>query len=1141
MSSEDSHVETIFFAVLERPEPERAAYLREMCGADTALRLRVEDLLQAQAHLQDFMETPAADGMPLADVVDAADIPASAEEPGTVIDRYTLLEVIGEGGFGVVYLASQTEPIRRLVALKIIKPGMDTKEVIARFEVERQALALMDHPNIARVLDAGTTASGRPYFAMDLVEGVGITEYCDQCNLATHQRLELFIQVCRAVQHAHHKGVIHRDLKPSNILIAMQDGRPVPKIIDFGVAKALNQRLTEQSLLTAGTEVLGTPLYMSPEQAEQRPQDVDTRSDIYSLGVLLYELLTGTTPLTKEQAKEANYDELRQLIREEQPPTPSSRISTLGATAPIVAERRRTDPRSLWQMVHGDLDWVVMKALEKDPVRRYQTANALAADVERYLDSMPVEARPPSVWYRFRKFTQRNSGVLSAAVAILMTVLIGLTASTILVVQQRNIARAQAARASAAAVRESEAADRAESAATEAHREREQALQARNVALENLYYADMHLALQDWYAGNIDRMREIVDAHVPKPEEPDLRGWEWYYLSALCHADTDTLRGHTASVNSIAMSPDGSRLASASADGTVRIWDVATGRELEDQRLREAGASFVAWLPGGNTAVATAGSGRANIWDLTTGAPRQVLDCKQHVPCMALSPSGQYLAVAVTKVGGEISTTATGRIYIWDTTSGKRVQDLVGNGAMVCSMAWSPEGHYLAVGRNWPGFVEIWEPTTWERVDYTQVHGHGVGAVAWSPDGRYLASSSNDQTISVREAGTWKTLYTISGAHRGVINALCWSGDSTQIMSGGDDGLLKIWDGATGRAVTTVPARQRPINCIVWDDQNHAFLYSGTEAWIGRCDPAVERESRTVAGREYLGWSPDGKLFAAWGPDRNPDTRTIDVFDATTGQRQFSLPNHSPGGVGLEWSPDGTRLAVNHMGVVVWDLSTREKSFHALERASPRASAWRPDGRVLAVAGLDNIVYLLDAISGTTLHELRGHTIGVTAIVWKPDGSLIASGGWTDEVKVWDPETGRLVLDLKRPHVGADGHHGVCWSPSGDRLASGCSNGEILLWDAATGEELHRLRGHTSMVRTIAWSPDGTRLASGGYDRYVKIWDPATGREMLSLPGHESSIDSIAWSPDGRQLATGDILKLRIWDASAGYQLAKEK
>jgi serine/threonine protein kinase/Tfp pilus assembly protein PilF len=357
---------------------------------------------------------------------------ASGEQPGAQIGPYKLREKIGEGGFGVVYLAEQIEPVRRRVALKVIKPGMDTGQVIGRFEAERQALALMDHPNISSVLDAGATESGRPYFVMELIKGIPISEYCDQCRLPTRDRLELFRTVCQAVQHAHQKGIIHRDIKPSNVLVAIHEGRPVPKIIDFGVAKAINQRLTEHSVMTGFAQMLGTPLYMSPEQAEMSPLDVDTRSDIFSLGVLLYELLTGTTPISKQEAHSASYDEIRRRIREEEPQRPSARISTLDAAASTVADQRRTEPRRLIRMYRGDLDWIVMKALEKDRTRRYATASGFAEDISRYLSDEPVLASPPSTAYRLRKFVRRNTAALATGIAMAALLIAGTVTSTLL-------------------------------------------------------------------------------------------------------------------------------------------------------------------------------------------------------------------------------------------------------------------------------------------------------------------------------------------------------------------------------------------------------------------------------------------------------------------------------------------------------------------------------------------------------------------------------------------------------------------------------------------------------------------------------------------------------------------------------------
>lgn len=407
--------EAIFKAACKIVSPEdRADYLTRACADDPALRDRVAVLLRVHDEERDFLESPppGLDG--------TFDPPPVAERPGQMIGRYKLLEELGEGGMGVVYLAEQQQPVRREVALKIIKPGMDTRAVVARFEAERQALALMDHPNIAKVLDAGATDSGRPYFVMELVRGVPLTDYCDQNALTVRERLQLFVQVCQAVQHAHGKGIIHRDLKPSNVTVALYDGVPVPKIIDFGIAKATNRRLTEETPFTGFGQMIGTPLYMSPEQVEMSGLDVDTRTDTYSLGVMLYELLTGSTPLDRQRLREAGHEEIRRMIREEEPPRPSCRITALGQSATTVAAHRRTEPAKLRQLMRRDLDWIVMKALQRDRTRRYQTATDLGREIQRYLAGEPIEARPPTLVDWAVKWSRRRRLAVGLVVATLI-------------------------------------------------------------------------------------------------------------------------------------------------------------------------------------------------------------------------------------------------------------------------------------------------------------------------------------------------------------------------------------------------------------------------------------------------------------------------------------------------------------------------------------------------------------------------------------------------------------------------------------------------------------------------------------------------------------------------------------------------
>jgi serine/threonine protein kinase/tetratricopeptide (TPR) repeat protein len=456
IDADRNRVEQLFYAALDKQTPaERDAFLDSACSEDAGLRATVEGLLHAHDNAGTFLDSPVSGLTPTREKA------TSGEPPGTHIGPYKILQQIGEGGFGAVYLADQEEPVSRKVALKIIKLGMDTRQVIARFEAERQALALMDHPNIARVFDAGATETGRPFFVMELVRGVPITEYCDQHRLSLPRRLRLFLQVCNAVQHAHQKGVIHRDIKPNNVLVTLHDDQPVPKVIDFGIAKATSHRLTKKTLFTEFRQFIGTPEYMSPDQAEISGLEVDTRTDIYSLGVLLYELLTGTTPFDPKTLRQADFDGIKRIIREVEPPRPSTRIQTLLQAGPDVAHRRRAEAAALPRLIRGDLDWIVVKALEKDRTRRYQTASDLAGDIERHLNHEPVLAGPPGVVYKFRKFIRRNQAAVFASSLVIAALVTGLVLATTFYFQAaaereafkdaRDLADREAARAQAIA------------------------------------------------------------------------------------------------------------------------------------------------------------------------------------------------------------------------------------------------------------------------------------------------------------------------------------------------------------------------------------------------------------------------------------------------------------------------------------------------------------------------------------------------------------------------------------------------------------------------------------------------------------------------------------------------------------------
>jgi serine/threonine protein kinase len=528
------NAEEILQAAVEKKTPaERAAYLDGACAGNAALRAQIEALLKAHDDAGRFLEEPLFAGGP------TVDAPANLDRPGTIIGPYKLLQQLGEGGMGTVFMAEQTQPVQRKVALKVIKPGMDSRHVLARFEAERQALALMDHPHIAKVLDAGMTGSGRPYFVMELVKGVPITQYCDREHLTPKERLELFIPVCQAVQHAHQKGIIHRDLKPSNVLIALYDGKPVPKVIDFGVAKATGHKLTDKTMFTEVGQVVGTLEYMAPEQAELNNLDIDTRADIYSLGALLYQLMTGSPPFTRQQLQNAAYAEMLRIIREVEPPKPSTKLSS-SQELPALAVQRKLEPKRLTRLLKGDLDWIVMKCLEKERSRRYETANGLAIDIQRFLAHEPVLAGPPGAAYRVRKFVRRNrAGVVSVA-AFVALLLVGIAACAWQAIRATNAeseARANEQKALEAAAAESRAKEEAQSAAASetkaknaaqaaatAEAEQRSAAEAeRQIAQAVRDFLQDDLLLQADAGEQVDRLRMLGGAGFEVKENPTVK------------------------------------------------------------------------------------------------------------------------------------------------------------------------------------------------------------------------------------------------------------------------------------------------------------------------------------------------------------------------------------------------------------------------------------------------------------------------------------------------------------------------------------------------------------------------------------------------------------------------------------------
>jgi serine/threonine protein kinase len=798
--------EALCALALEQPAEKRTAFLDVMCEGDPALRQRLDALLAAHQQPGTLLATQAEAARPTIklDLADALD-----EAVGQTLGRYKLLERVGEGGCGVVYVAEQTEPVRRRVALKIIKLGMDTKQVVARFEAERQALAMMDHPNIAKVLDAGTTGPsepgssgresahsspsesqsrltsaptigvGRPYFVMELVRGIKITDYCDQANLTTKDRLDLFIKVCQAIQHAHQKGIIHRDIKPSNIRVTLHDGVPVPKVIDFGIAKATDGRLTDNTIYTQLHQFIGTPAYMSPEQAEMSGLDIDTRSDIYSLGVLLYELLTGKTPFDAKELMSGGIDAMRKTIREKEPVRPSTRLSqtlpaanvsslkSSSAGKPTTEEEVRASSRRLLRVketitqLKGDLDWIVMKCLEKDRQRRYDTANGLAADLKRHLTNEPVLARPPSFGYRFQKAWRRNRLLYSAAGAVVATLIAGMSVS-LLQANRAMRAKSQALESQRAeqdarftAERERKNAVRAQQSAEE---EKVRADHEAEHARQNAYVSDMNLASQAWETGNLLGARQLLSRHQPQLGQADLRGFEWRLLWGLAHEDKTKFRFHAGSnsVASVAISPDGLWLAWCGKDGRVRIVDVEARSE-----------KFV--LPGHSPQITS----------------------------LAFSADGHWLAS-----GGN-----DGLITIWDVPLWTLEGSLKGHIGNVNTLSFHPDGTRL-VSTAADATVRIWNLTSLaQERDFQSPEKSPRLSV--SPDGKTLATASYNSTLRLWNAALGEEVATLRG-HSSVVQCLTWSADGRAILTGSGDATVRIWRAPSWEEITAAEAKDPP-------------------------------------------------------------------------------------------------------------------------------------------------------------------------------------------------------------------------------------------------------------------------------------------------------------------------------------------
>jgi WD40 repeat protein/serine/threonine protein kinase len=1168
--------ETVFAQAIEiASDGDRAAFLDRACGGDEALRREVERLVRNHFRAGSFLEG-FADGAP------TGDESPGGERPGTLIGPYKLLQQIGEGGMGAVFMAEQVRPVQRRVALKIIKPGMDSRQVIARFEAERQALALMDHQNIARVLDAGTTPGGRPYFVMELVHGVPLTKFCDDRKLTPRERLELFVPVCQAIQHAHQKGVIHRDVKPSNILVTMYDDRPVPKVIDFGVAKAIEQRLTDKTMFTQFGAFVGTFEYMSPEQAEMNAFGVDTRSDIYSLGVVLYELLTGTTPLEQKRLREAALDEMVRLIREEEAPRPSVRLSSSN-NLPKIAAARNTEPARLSRLIRGDIDWIVMKCLEKDRTRRYESASGLARDIQRALADEPVEACPPGAGYRLRKLARKYKKSLVIAAAFAALLLASTVVSTALAVWARSSEREATGQRVAAEAAKQEAVeqrDQAEKNFAEAQRQRAQADAHLYRSLVREARAIREARGSGYRTEVWKRLEQALRLDTPERDLTELRREAGACLGDFVGLEpTDWQCPAHARFLGYDLHPGGELFATLSftqATSEVLVRNFVTDREIARLRPESGWFSSVKFSADGKKLLIGCSNGGVKVWQVdpagNSGGATSVSPALRPNPATLrpdfLVPSPHFpffvawweqqpiSGLAVSPHGTQLAARywSSPAISVWNLADGSLAPPFSATGAVPAgaftprSMAYSPRGDLMAAGPagdNSDGVV-VWDVATRE-VRRTLRPGFGVVFhVCFSPDGKHLACACRDglalfdtvdfqRPLFVRNEGPWGTWMSAFSPDGRVL-----------AIPAPESGLVRLWDIHANREVV-VPVARDPVGppFVGFSPDGNRLVSAGSNS-VRVWNLAGALEKQTLSGHSGgipgLAFSPDGKLLASTGKDL-----AIRLWNPVTGRVVRELRGLKGTPQSVAFDPDGRFLAASEYygsgAVALWDVRSGKKLTTVPDDLGPSGvgATFSADGKQFVVCGprgvrLWNVVgpgRAEDDGPGLSFEEAaRPIETPADSACFSPDGRLVAWVDWVIDrsVSVWEQATGQK----HSWPVNVFPMLALSFLPDGKRLVLvNQTEGKIEIRNVTDGQ-LRASFGKKELIQGLsihsALSPDSAWLAVGG-DKAVTVWDLNKGELLFALPEERGTIWSMAWSPDKSLLAVGSSHGgLAIWN-----------
>jgi eukaryotic-like serine/threonine-protein kinase len=1098
----------------------------------------------------------------------------------TATGGYQLIDVIGQGGMGVVYLARQEHPIRRKVALKVIKSGMDSKSVLARFEAERQALAIMDHPHIAKVFDAGATPDGRPYFAMELVLGTRIIDYCNENRLSVRQRIELFVAVCHAVQHAHQKGIIHRDLKPSNILVATQEGLPVPKVIDFGIAKATEGKLTDLTILTEIHQFVGTPAYISPEQAAMNNADIDTRADIYSLGVLLYELLTGRTPFDASELLRAGFDEMRRTIREKEPPRPSTRLTTLNAEELAhIAQQIGSEPPRLIHLLRGDLDWIVMKALEKDRTRRYESANGFAQDLKRHLNNEPVLARPPSPAYRFHKAFRRNKLAFTAAAAVFVALAIGLALST-----------RQTLRARKAEHEQSKLRTIAESALKDVAVQAQIATNNAQHSSRLLYVADMNLAQQALNNNNIGRVKTLLDRHRPRPGEEDLRGWEWRYLWQQSQSGAyAVLTNRSTRAVDLSFSHDGQSLVIGWLDGRVDLWDVPS-RTLKRWLAIHNEPARAVFSPVRNLIAATAETKTVRLYDLESGTDatlwRAPDEGRWQVRDMAFSSDGKKLIVYSAHVNpfdrdtvwvinisssavelrhntrsgsdglsGAVRLSPNGeRAYLPENWRRSMVCIEVASGREIWASQWadhdqltaldiSPDGKRLAGGIGYQDTaIRIWDAETGRLVTRMEGHTGYVTKLRFSEDGQTLVSASSDQTVRFWSTSNWREEKLLRG-HVDEVNSLALSTSAGPMASGSRDGAVLFWNEHEARRFPPYISTLE----LFGSGANQVFPIAPSLALLTpRGKMARTRHLKEHWTTEIPEWGNSSNVFGNVAPNvtahfeasgriflhewRGTGFMTVASVETGSERSPLNAAYHPRRGF-FAWVESGNHNRVRFTRIGAGESPAELKS---------------EVGGIARLAFNDNGDYLYGAseVEGPfNLWKLPSGELVITnydnvrKITFAAGGSVLALGlsrGFDHEFTFYPLKE---AVPLPKRFFGMGGVGFIAASPDGLHVAAGDLSGHIKWFDPVQLKLVDETFGHLISVFAGAFSSDGTRLASACCGREaLKLWDVSTRQELLTLPGRGARLEEIIWSADKDIILAGPAWQ--AWRAPSWDEIA---